>query len=159
MRSFFIVILITNFVWFLSGCDFVLDSFNKEASEKSQKVKGGKDESEVIESPVGIKDIKVGDGAEVNSGKWIEIAYIGKLPNGEVFDSTKERNQNFQFMFAGGKVIEGLEIGMKGMKVGGVRIIKIPSELAYGSRGIPRVVPSNTDLVFEVSLLKIIDRK
>ena len=53
------------------------------------------------------------------------------------------------------QVIEGWEIGLKGIKVGGKRKIKIPPNLAYGTKGIKKLIPPNSTLIFEIEILDI----
>jgi len=99
-------------------------------------------------------DVKVGDGAEAKSGDTVEVDYTGWLVNGMKFDSSVDRNQPFQFPLGAGRVIKGWDEGVAGMKVGGIRKLIIPPDLAYGSRGVGPIPPDST-LIFEVKLLKV----
>lgn len=98
------------------------------------------------------EDIRVGRGEEVKSGDSITVHYAGTLPDGTKFDSSHDRNQPFSFTLGEGKVIQGWEEGIVGMKVGGKRVLAIPSNLAYGNR-IVGPIPANSTLVFVVELL------
>ena len=100
-------------------------------------------------------DIKVGTGALAQAGKHVSVHYVGTLTNGTKFDSSRDRNEGFDFTLGGGEVIKGWDQGVAGMKVGGVRKLTIPPELAYGARGFPPVIPPNSTLVFEVELLSV----
>jgi len=102
-----------------------------------------------------IVDIKVGTGALAQAGKHVSVHYVGTLTNGTKFDSSRDRNEGFDFTLGGGEVIKGWDQGVAGMKVGGVRKLTIPPELAYGARGFPPVIPANSTLVFEVELLSV----
>lgn len=101
-----------------------------------------------------IEDIKVGTGKKVTSGDYITIHYLGTLENGKKFDSSYDRGEPFQTRIGVGEVIEGWDMGVVGMKVGGKRKLTIPPQLAYGDREIGDI-PANSTLIFEVELLEI----
>ena len=107
-------------------------------------------------------DVKVGDGAEATPGKMVSVHYTGWLydPNaadkhGTKFDSSRDRGQPFEFPLGGGRVIQGWDQGVAGMKVGGQRTLIIPASLGYGARGAGGVIPPNATLVFDVELLGV----
>lgn len=100
-----------------------------------------------------IEDLKLGDGDEVGSGDWVSVDYVGTLTNGTVFDSSTNRGP-FKFRVGIGQVIDGWEMGLLGMKEGGVRKLTIPPQLAYGDREIGQI-PANSTLIFEITLRKI----
>ncbi|MBY0471349.1 FKBP-type peptidyl-prolyl cis-trans isomerase [bacterium] len=102
-----------------------------------------------------IEDLKVGTGTEAVSGKTVKVHYTGWLTNGTKFDSSLDRNEAFEFPLGAGRVIQGWDKGVAGMKVGGKRKLTIPPELAYGSRGAGPVIKPNSTLVFEVELLGV----
>ena len=102
-----------------------------------------------------IEDVKVGTGADAQVGKNVTVHYVGTLTNGTKFDSSRDRGEGFQFGLGAGEVIKGWDQGVAGMKVGGIRKLTIPPELAYGARGFPPVIPPNSTLVFEVELLSV----
>jgi peptidylprolyl isomerase len=101
-----------------------------------------------------ITDLVVGDGAEAVSGQTVVVNYRGTLANGTEFDSSYGRGP-FSFPLGGGRVIQGWDEGVAGMKVGGKRKLVIPPDLAYGERGAGGVIPANATLTFEVELLRI----
>ena len=102
-----------------------------------------------------VDDVKVGTGAEATAGKTVTVHYVGTLTDGSKFDSSRDRNQGFTFQLGAGRVIQGWDKGVAGMKVGGVRKLTIPPEMGYGARGFPPVIPPNSTLIFEVELLSI----
>lgn len=102
-----------------------------------------------------IEDIKVGTGDEAVAGKKVTVNYSGTLTDGTKFDSSYDRGIPFSFNLGEGDVIQGWDLGVAGMKVGGKRKLTIPSDLGYGARGAGDVIPPNATLVFEVELLKV----
>ncbi len=106
------------------------------------------------------EDSIVGEGAEAKAGDHVSVHYTGWLQNadgsaGAKFDSSKDRNQPFEFPLGAGHVIKGWDQGVQGMKIGGVRRLTIPAALGYGARGAGGVIPPNATLIFEVELLGV----
>lgn len=104
-----------------------------------------------------IEDIVIGTGAEVKKGDNILIHYLGTLEDGTKFDSSYDRDQPFDTQIGVGMLIQGWDLGIPGMKVGGKRKLTIPPELGYGARGAGALIPPNSTLIFEVELIDIID--
>ncbi len=90
----------------------------------------------------------------VQNGDNIEINYLGTLVDGTKFDSSYDRGQPFSTQIGVGKVIEGWDKGVIGMKVGEKRKLTIPPKLGYGETPIGNI-PANSTLIFEVELVSI----
>ena len=106
-----------------------------------------------------IDDVVVGDGPTAAAGHHVTVHYTGWLLEngvaGRKFDSSKDRDDPFDFPLGAGHVIRGWDEGVQGMKMGGTRRLTIPPELGYGARGAGGVIPGNATLLFEVELLHI----
>ena len=104
------------------------------------------------------EDTVVGSGAVASAGRSVSVHYTGWLYNdgvkGAKFDSSKDRNDPFEFDLGAGMVIRGWDEGVQGMKEGGSRVLVIPPELGYGARGAGGAIPPNATLMFEVELLR-----
>lgn len=101
-----------------------------------------------------ITDLVEGSGDEAQRGQVVEVNYRGTLQSGREFDSSYGRGP-FSFPLGAGRVIQGWDEGVAGMKVGGKRKLVIPPELGYGSRGAGGVIPPDATLIFDVELLKV----
>jgi FKBP-type peptidyl-prolyl cis-trans isomerase len=118
-------------------------------------------------TPSGLQydDVITGTGAAAQAGQSVTVHYTGWLhdptaPNGrgKKFDSSKDRDDPFEFNLGAGMVIRGWDEGVQGMLVGGTRVLTIPAELGYGARGAGGVIPPNATLIFEVELLPTPER-
>lgn len=105
-------------------------------------------------STVEITEIKVGDGIEVIKGALVFIHYDGHLEDGTLFDSSRKHGRPFEFVVGSKKVIQGMSLGVLGMRVGGTRKVFIPAELGYGERAVGEFIRANSNLVFTVEVLE-----
>lgn len=113
-------------------------------------------------SPTGIlfEIVKPGTGAQVEKGQIATVHYTGHLLDGKdkigkFFDSSKKRNQPFQFKVGAGQVIKGWDLTLQDMKIGETRIVILPPNMGYGSQNVGGgLIPANSTLIFEIELLK-----
>ncbi|WP_425838528.1 FKBP-type peptidyl-prolyl cis-trans isomerase [Streptomyces fractus] len=107
-----------------------------------------------------IRDLIVGDGAEVKPGMVVKAHYVGvTFESGKEFDASWDRGEPFKFAVGGGRVIKGWDRGVRGMKVGGRREIIVPPRLGYGNQSPSPLIPAGSTLVFVVDLLDVYSRQ
>ena len=106
-------------------------------------------------------DRKIGFGDIAREGRTVILQYTGwlfdpKAPDnkGYQFDSSYGRGQPLSVQIGMGKVIAGWDQGIPGMKVGGIRELIIPPDLAYGARAVGGI-PANATLIFDVELIAV----
>ena len=100
-----------------------------------------------------IHDVKVGDGPSPQPGQSVKVNYIGWLENGKEFENSYKLGKPATFKL--GRLIAGWNEGLSTMKVGGERMLYIPSNLAYGPAGSPPNIPPNSNLKFKIELLEV----
>lgn len=113
---------------------------------------------DVVTTETGLKYIEklVGTGVAPTNGQTVKVNYTGSLLNGSIFDSSLNPGRTpFSFTSGGGQVIKGFDEGVATMKVGGKRLLIIPSELGYGERGSGSSIPPNSTLLFDLELLEV----
>jgi len=114
-----------------------------------------------LAAQIGVEGVTVEvykEGAsEAASPKHYVVAHVqGRLPGGAVFESTRAKGQPPMRMALGqGEVIPGMELGLRALMLGARAVLKIPAKLGYSSHGVPRMVPPDTDLTFEVELVEV----
>eukprot|EP00833_Pecoramyces_ruminatium_P014980 jgi/Orpsp1_1/1189012/evm.model.d7180000068814.1 len=126
----------------------------KSANEPGYKVSGGKTSTG---EKGWIKEVvKPGDGKTFpKKGDVVVMHYVGKLANGKVFDSSRQRGQPFRTVIGVGRLIKGWDEGIPTMSLGESAILSIQPEYGYGARGAGASIPPNSELIFEVELLEI----
>eukprot|EP00946_MAST-07B_sp_MAST-7B-sp1_P001545 g1545.t1 len=101
------------------------------------------------------RDVAYGQGVEAKAGSKIKVRYTGRLHNseGKIFDQNIKKGMKLTLGL--GRVIQGWDFGLLGVRAGGIRQLLIPSNLAYGRKGVPGKIPSNTPLYFEVQISSV----
>lgn len=166
MRPIVLLVLLS----LLAGCS--LDAFRSkplQAPSGSSQGVGGRPEEVVFLSGLGVdlkqmtrtatglywRDLDAGQGPEATPGSVAVVHYAGWLPNGRMFDSSRDQGNPFSFTLGAGRVIAGWDEGVAGMRVGGRRQLVIPPDLGYGARGAAGAIPPNATLVFVVELMAV----
>ena len=142
------------------------DAYSKEAMKKVLAAKETKNKAKIAEVEKAFPDFsktvdgiyykitKAGSGKKCGAGKDVAVEYKGYLVNGQVFDESKGRAP-LEFKTAAHMMIPGFDIMVQDMMLGESRTIVLPPDMAYGERGIPGVIPENSYLAFDVTLVKI----
>jgi tetratricopeptide (TPR) repeat protein len=112
---------------------------------------------DTITTSSGLKYIiqKKGKGTKAESGKTVEVHYTGWLVDGKKFDSSRDRNETFEFQLGAKQVIKGWDEGLALMRVGDKFRLILPPELGYGDKGAGDVIPPNATLIFDVELIGV----
>jgi len=115
-------------------------------------------QGEPTKTPSGLEywDIKVGTGKVARAADDVTVNYTGGVEKtGKKFDSSVDRGEPFSMTIDSTHVIKGWTEGLKGMRVGGIRRLRIPPDLAYGPRGAGKDIPPNATLIFDIELLSL----
>lgn len=109
------------------------------------------------ESGMYLINLKEGIGKNIEIGDTVEVHYEGRFLNGKFFDSTKMRNEAFQFIYGQEwQVVEGLEEAIGEMREGDISLVILPSKLAFGEKGSSTgIIPPFTSLIFEVEVKSV----
>ena len=114
-----------------------------------------------ITTPTGLIyiDEVIGTGKTPQSGDKVKVHYTGTLEDGTKFDSSRDRNQPFEFPLGIGRVIKGWDEGVATMKEGGKRQLIIPSHLGYGEKGAGGgAISPGATLHFDVELIEVLEK-
>ncbi len=137
---------------FESSGEIRLQEERNKAEAELEKLASGFDKTN---SGLRYKILKKGGGNKAAKGNTVSVHYEGSLTNGQVFDSSYQRNQPIDFQLGIGQVIPGWDEGISLLNVGDKARFVIPSELGYGSAGAGGVIPPNATLVFDVELMEV----
>ena len=116
-----------------------------------------------VNVPFATVDLRVGTGAEATAGRSVTVNYTGWLYDaagtnnkGSLFDSSLAAGRTpLVFTIGATNIIAGFSQGTLGMKVGGLRRVTMPPNLAYGAQGSGNTIPPNATLIFEIELLAV----
>ena len=103
-----------------------------------------------------MEDLRVGRGTSVEVGDTVRVHYVGMFEDGEVFDDIYESERFFEFTVGKSRMIIGWDVGLEGMKTGGIRKLTVPPHLGYGEKGVSRRIPPDSTLIYEIELLEIV---
>lgn len=133
----------------------IVGSVGGDDRKMSDGSNGSVDDPDLKEVSAGVKmrDLKAGEGTPAPAGAKVKIHYTGWLPDGTVFDSSKDRGPA---TFELGGLIKGWQEGIPGMTPGGRRKLVISPDKGYGSQAQGKI-PANSTLIFEVELIQVIE--
>lgn len=139
----------------LSLCLFSIYTYEVEAQTKRRRTP--RRSSAALTTPSGLTYLitKKGTGPQLKAGDTVIMNYTGMLTNGVKFDSSHDRNEPFEFNLGAGRVIKGWDEGVAKLHVGDHAIMVIPGKLAYGPKGVPKVIPPDATLIFIVEVVDI----
>jgi peptidylprolyl isomerase len=136
-------------------CLFSIYAFEVEA--QTRRARTPRTSSAAITTPSGLTYLitKKGTGPQLKAGDTVVLNYTGTLTNGVKFDSSRDRNEPFEFKLGAGRVIKGWDEGVGKLRVGDHAILVIPGKLAYGPRGVPNVIPPDSTLIFIIEVVDV----
>ena len=98
------------------------------------------------------RDLIVGDGPALTEEQTVTVKYTGWLWDGEQFDSSWDRGQDFTTVLSKANLIHGWIDGLVGKPVGSQVMLVIPPELGYGDQD-NGTIPAGSTLVFVIDIL------
>lgn len=132
----------------------------KETDEDSKKDNDDADTIVLFDGGIKKKIIREGSGATPPAGSKVKVHYTGTLESdGSKFDSSRDRNEPFEFTIGEGSVIKAWDEGVATMKVGERAILTCREDFAYGKKGSPPKIPGGATLIFDVDLLSFGDNE
>ncbi|MBL9203993.1 MAG: FKBP-type peptidyl-prolyl cis-trans isomerase [Opitutaceae bacterium] len=102
-----------------------------------------------------IERLVEGKGRPARKGELVTVHYTGRFMDGQVFDSSVDRDDPFTFVLGGGQVIAGWDLGVATLREGDKVKLTLPPHLAYGADGYPGAIPPNATLVFDIELIRV----
>jgi FKBP-type peptidyl-prolyl cis-trans isomerase len=102
-----------------------------------------------------VEFLQFGSGAAAQPGQTAVVHYTGWLTDGSKFDSSRDRNEPFEFGLGEGQVIAGWDLVVQRLRVGDRVKATLPPELAYGEQAVGGVIPARSVLVFDIELIQL----
>lgn len=101
---------------------------------------------------------KASDGSTVKEGQTVTVTYYVALTQEDLvqsnfLDSSYTRGEPVTFTIGAGHVLKGIDIAVRDMTIGSTKYFIISSDLAFNEKGVPNLIPPNSDLVFELYLV------
>ncbi len=107
----------------------------------------------VLPSGTVVETLESGSGPMLKRTDIVSMRYIGRLPDGTVFDSISETDEPLKSPV--GQFVPGMTDGLLNMRAGGKYLLTIPADQAYGKNGVQGIIPPNCALQFEITTLEI----
>lgn len=144
-------------VTLLSLCLFSGYTLRVEAQKKRVRAPRSSSSAAAVTTPTGLTYLitKKGTGRLLKAGDTVSLNYTGTLTDGMKFDSSHDHNEPFAFKLGAGRVIKGWDEGVAKLHVGDHAILVIPGKLAYGTRGVPNVIPPDATLIFIIEVIDV----
>ena len=98
-----------------------------------------------------------GNGPQIKDRSIVTAHYSVYLPDGTLIDSSVKRESPIRYPVGAGLIIEGWEEASLLMRGGSRFQLLVPANLAYGDEGEPPLIPANSDLVFDIEILDVIE--
>jgi len=100
------------------------------------------------------------EGSQPQDGQTVSVHYMVSgnyedLEDGPWLDSSYDREKEFTFILGAGEVIKGVEIAVKNMHVLELCWFRFSSEFAFGERGVPGIIPPNSDIYVALYLMSV----
>lgn len=102
-----------------------------------------------------IQNLRAGDGPPAAVGSQVWVHYTGRMPDGSVFMDTRREHKPHVWVIGDGSVIEGMDLGVRGMAKGAKRKVVIPPEMHWGNGGYGGVIPKDAWLTFELEMVSV----
>lgn len=137
----------------LADIQRVPSNISLPATDKPTEV----DPKKLTTLPTGLRyaDLETGQGAQPEAGSQLVVHYTGWIEGGERFHTSLERSKPTVFELGADHILDGWNIGLADMRIGGKRLLIIPPELGYGKEGLLPAIPPDATLIFEVTLLGV----